>query len=163
MRKTTINVTPELDQKVDELLRLTNSSNFTRVIEAAIYNYLKMVKSSGLYSPTYTLDNIYVKCEANEDGLDVFQDVEGGPFFYKLRKARNLNELLDRPFFVEVTGDDLEFPRAIYDYEEKKPEDDDEAWKFFEMVGVTPANWKPKYFQRAGLVATPQIGLIGSY
>lgn len=162
MRKTTINVTPELDEKVRELTRLTNS-NFIRVIEAAIYNYLKMIKSSGSYSPTYnTLDNIYVECEANEDGLDVFQDVEGGPYFYKLRKAHDFNELLNRPFFVEVTGDDLEFPRAIYDYEEKKPEDDDEIWKVFEMVDVTPANWKPKYFQRAGLVATPQLGLIGS-
>ena len=163
MRKTTINVSSELDRKIDELIKLTDGRNFTRIIEAAVYNYLRMVKSSGAYAPTYTLDNIYVECEDGEDGLDVFQDVEGGPFFYQLRKAKNLDELMKRPFFVEVTSDDLEFPRAIYDYEEVKPSQDNEFWNIVGLVGVTPENWQPKFFQRAGLVATPQLGLIGSY
>lgn len=153
------------DKTVAQIHELAEKFNMTQaeVVAYAVDMYhrrQKTAKSSGLHSPIYTLDSVYVECENDEDGIEVFQDVEYGPFFYKLRRARNFSELLNKPFFVEVTGDDLRFPYAVYDYEEKKPDDDDEIWEVLGVVDVTPQNWKPKYFQSGTLVATPRLGLI---
>ncbi len=163
MRKTTINISDDLDKNIEELLSLTDHGNFTRVIEAAVYNYLRMVQSSGNYWPTYTLDKVWVDAEAaDEQAIDVFMETEDGVFGHRLRKVESMHELLeDRPFYVEVKSDDLIYPRALYDFEEVKPgPEQKDFWRFVGYVGVTPENWRPKYFQRAGLVATPQLGLI---
>ena len=69
MRKTTINISDDLDKNIEELLSLTDHGNFTRVIEAAVYNYLRMVQSSGNYWPTYTLDKVWVDAEAADELL----------------------------------------------------------------------------------------------
>jgi hypothetical protein len=160
MRKTTVNVSESLDEKIAELQRLTDQSDFIRVIEAAVYNYLRMVKSSGSYSPIYTLDKVWIDADKTDEESNTLL-VDSGYDKSRIRKAANYEELLERQrFYVQVKADDLTYPYAKYDYEEVKPSADDSFWKFVEMVGITPDNWQPNYFQQAALVTVPKAGLI---
>ena len=159
MRKTSINVSESLDSNIAELQRLTNQSDFIRVIETAVYNYLRMVKSSGSYTPIYTLDKVWIDADKT-DHESKTSLVDNGYHKTRIRKADSYEELLERQlFYVQVESDDLVYPYAKFDYEEVKPPSDSDFWQVAEMVGVTPDNWQPSYFQQAAVAIVPKAGL----
>ena len=130
MRKTTVNVSESLDQKIVELQSLTDHGDFIRIIEAAVYNYLRMVKSSGMYAPIYTLDRAWIDADKSDAESDTYL-VDDGYNKSRIRKAKSYQEILEREvFYIQVKEDDLVYPYAKFDYEEVKPPPDDEFWGF---------------------------------
>ena len=160
MRKTSINVSENLDSNITELQQLTNQSDFIRVLETAVYNYLRMVKSSGSYTPIYALDKVWIDADKTGDESKTLY-VDNGYHKTRIRKADSYEELLEHQvFYVQVESDDLVYPYAKFEYEEVKPSPDSDFWSVVEMVGVTPDNWQPSYFQQAAVAIVPKAQLI---
>lgn len=121
---------------------------------SALYNLATEMESGTAWRPTYT--KYFV--EDDHEGIPVKSNHEGA-YQTKMREVSLREALENQVFYAEVKSGALAYPYAVYDFVSVKPDDNGVN----RLLGFIGKNWEPTYFQRAGLVATPQAGLIGGY
>ncbi len=158
MKKTTINITEDMERQVDALIaravgRGARLGMADIVRQAVAMMHEQLVESGADYAPTYT--EVFIHAKANEMRIPVVRRTEDGAAVKDyLKRAETLEEALAATeMYVEVKHP-LRYPLARYDYQEDMSE---VAKSRFAHVLLRK---EPRRFARAAVIFTPKMALI---
>lgn len=154
MKKTTINITQDMEQQVDALIARAaeRGGRFGMadiVRQAVAMMHEQLVESSADYAPTYT--EIFIHAKANEMRIPVVMHTEDGDVKDYLKRAETLEEALAAPVMYVEVKHPLRYPFASYDYAEDMSE---VAKSRFAHVLLRK---EPRLFTQAAVIFTPKM------
>ena len=157
MKKTTINITQDMEQQVDALIARAaeRGGRFGMadiVRQAVAMMHEQLVESGADYAPLYT--QVYIHAKKGEMSIPVFMHTEEGPVADRLKAAATLEEALAAPMMYVEVKHPLRYPLARYDYEEDMSE---VAKSRFAHILLRK---EPRRFAQAAVIFTPKMALI---
>lgn len=157
MKKTTLNITDDMEQKVDALIARAaeRGGRFGMadiVRQAVAMMHEQLVESTADYAPIYT--QVYIHAGADEMSIPVIMRTEEGPVSDRIKAAKTLEEALAAPVMYVEVKHPLRYPFARYDFEEDMSE---VAKSRFAHVLLRK---EPRLFAQAAIIFTPKMALL---
>lgn len=157
MRRTTINISQDLEQQINDLSKVIDTKDMIRVIEAAVDDFHRQhVRGKAVYLPAYT--EVYVPAESEDErgAFRVREILYGIGSISYLKKAESFKDALEAGVFFVPLHHAQEYPYASADYEDIPPDN----WQEIKPIWM-PDKWPTTRYASAAMVATPQATLAG--
>ncbi len=157
MKKTTINITQDMERQVDALIARAaerggrfGMADIVRQAVATMYEQL--IESDTYYTPAYT--EVFIHAKSDKMRIPVVMHTEDGDVKDYLKRAETLAEAQAAPMMYVEVKHPLRYPYARYDYEEDMSE---VAKSRFAHVLLRK---KPRFFTQATIIFTPKMALL---
>lgn len=157
MKKTTINITDDMEQQVNALIaraaeRGGRLGMADIVRQAVALMHEQLIESAADYAPIYT--QVFIHARPDEMSVPVVMPTEEGLITDRLKRAETLEEALAAPVMYVEAKHPIRYPFAQYDYVEDMSE---VAKSRFAHILLRK---EPRLFAQATIVFTPKAALI---